>query len=101
MTGRHAAASYAHIELLAYLVTVGGDVHVVDEEGDTPLFTVENEEVGRWLIEHGADPEWKNAEEQTVSTQLSTDCSGNLMQCPPRRGAKLNMTGLRVRPQTC
>jgi hypothetical protein len=27
---------------------------VPDEDGDTPLYTVENVETARWLIEHGA-----------------------------------------------
>lgn len=63
----HAAASYAHLELLDYLLSVGGDVNLADDDGDTPLFIVESVAAARWLIEHGADPRHQNEEGLTVS----------------------------------
>ena len=33
---RHAAASYGHTHILEYLITVGGNVNVTDEDNDTP-----------------------------------------------------------------
>lgn len=65
-TPMHAAASYAHIELLEYLVSAGGDVNVKDADGDTPLFTCETVDAARWLVEHGADAAHKNGEGLTV-----------------------------------
>lgn len=66
MRNRHAAASYHHFDLLLYLISVGGDINIRDEEGETPLFTVESEQAARWLVEHGADPLIQNEEGQTV-----------------------------------
>lgn len=62
----HAAASYAHLELLNYLLSVGGDVNLTDDDGDTPLYTCESVEAARWLVEHGADAGHKNEEGMTV-----------------------------------
>jgi uncharacterized protein len=42
--------------------TAGGDVNVTDEDGDTPLYTVETLEVAQWLVEHGAIVDRVNAE---------------------------------------
>lgn len=64
---RHAAASYHHLELLEYLISAGGDINLRDEDGDTPLYTVESVDMARWLIEHGADPAAQNEEGLTVS----------------------------------
>lgn len=67
---RHAAASYHHYSLLEYLLSVGGDINLPDDEGETPLFTVENVEAAKWLIEHGADPARTNEEGQTVCQEI-------------------------------
>lgn len=61
-TPMHAAASYGHINVLEYLISRGGDVNVTDEDGDTPLYTVETVEVARWLVEHGAIVDCVNEE---------------------------------------
>jgi ankyrin repeat protein len=65
----HAAASYAHIELLEYLVSAGGDINLADEDGDTPLFTVETVRAAQWLVEHGANAAHMNEEGLTVSRE--------------------------------
>jgi ankyrin repeat protein len=63
---RHAAASYAHLELLAYLLTVGGDINLTDDEGETPLFTVETMEAAQFLVAQGANVSQQNEEGQNV-----------------------------------
>ena len=40
----------------------GGNVNITDDDGDTPLFTVESIELAQWLIAHGADHLHRNAE---------------------------------------
>jgi hypothetical protein len=43
---------------------------VTDEDGDTPLYAVENADTARWLVEHGADAGVKNKEGLSVSSWL-------------------------------
>jgi hypothetical protein len=62
----HAAASYAHLELLEYLISIGGDINLRDADGDSPLYVVESVEMARWMIERGADPTIKNDDGLTV-----------------------------------
>jgi ankyrin repeat protein len=69
---RHAAASYGHLELLEYLISKGGDINIADEDGETPIFTVESVEVARWLVEHGANADVQNNEGQSVSPNSSS-----------------------------
>lgn len=38
----------------------GGDVNISDEDGDTPLYTVENIDTAQWLVDHGAVIDWRN-----------------------------------------
>lgn len=45
----------------------GGDVNVADEDGDTPIYTVENVDTAQWLVEHGANVHRVNAEGVSVS----------------------------------
>lgn len=42
-------------------------MNVTDNDGDTPLYTVENVETARWLVEHGASITHTNTEGATVS----------------------------------
>jgi hypothetical protein len=48
----------------------GGNVNVSDEDGDTPLYTVENIETARFLVDNGADFMWKNNDGLTVCQAL-------------------------------
>ncbi|KAI0691519.1 ankyrin repeat-containing domain protein [Cerioporus squamosus] len=61
-TPMHAAASYGHLDILEYLISRGGDVNVTDEDGDTPLYVVENVRTAQFLVEHGAVVNRQNAE---------------------------------------
>jgi len=72
-TPMHAAASYGHLDILTYLISKGGNVNVTDEDGDTPLFTVENIETARFLVDNGADPVWRNHDGLTPAASLEED----------------------------
>lgn len=51
----HAAASYGHEELLAFLLSQGGDATLRDSDGDTPLHYCESPACGDMLLAAGAD----------------------------------------------
>ncbi|TRM65124.1 ankyrin repeat-containing domain protein [Schizophyllum amplum] len=53
-TPMHAAASYGQLQVLEYLISRGGDVNVIDSDGDTPLYTVEDVATAQFLVDHGA-----------------------------------------------
>ncbi|KAI5982322.1 ankyrin repeat-containing domain protein [Pisolithus albus] len=72
-TPMHAAASYGQLPVLSYLVSQGGDVNVIDEDGDTPLYTVENVETAEWLIRHGAAIDRRNNEGISPADHLEED----------------------------
>ncbi|KAI5982029.1 ankyrin repeat-containing domain protein [Pisolithus marmoratus] len=72
-TPMHAAASYGQLQVLSYLVSQGGDVNVTDEDGDTPLYTVENVETAQWLISHGAAVDRRNNEGVSPADHLEED----------------------------
>ncbi|KAJ9090922.1 hypothetical protein QFC19_009348 [Naganishia cerealis] len=72
-TPMHAAASYAHLDLLEYLISKGGDINHPDSDGETPLFTVESVQVAQWMIERGAKIDVRNHEGDTVAEYLFED----------------------------
>ena len=47
-------------------------MNVTDEDGDTPLYVVENVDTARFLVEHGAVVARQNHEGQTV--RVSATC---------------------------
>ncbi|KAJ7227137.1 ankyrin [Mycena pura] len=61
-TPMHAAASYGQLHVLEYLISRGGDVNVEDGDGDTPIYTVENVETAKFLVDHGAVIDRQNSE---------------------------------------
>lgn len=50
-------------------------MNVTDEDGETPLYTVENIETAQFLVNHGADPAWRNHEGLAVCRVLSNSYS--------------------------
>lgn len=50
---------------------LGGDVNITDEDGDTPLYVVEEVSTARWLVEHGAVVDRTNHEGLSVRRRLS------------------------------
>ncbi|KAF9266608.1 ankyrin [Marasmius fiardii PR-910] len=72
-TPMHAAASYGHLHILEYLISKGGNVNVTDSDGDTPLYTAENVETARFLVDHGATIDLVNREGISPITHLSED----------------------------
>jgi hypothetical protein len=96
---RHAAASYGHLELLEYLISKGGDINIADEDGETPIFTVESVEVARWLVEHGANVDVQNNEGQSASPNssshsrfLASDSSSSFVHFSTARRVPLRRT---------
>lgn len=71
----HAAASYGHLALLDYLINEAkGDINIRDNDGDTPLHTVEDVSVARHMVEKlNADFKIKNDEGQTAFDKLLED----------------------------
>ncbi|TIA88768.1 hypothetical protein E3P99_02405 [Wallemia hederae] len=69
----HAAASYSHPELLRYLIQKGGNVNIVDDDNETPLFVAEDADIARLLVEHGADAAHRNSQGQTALERLIED----------------------------
>lgn len=62
-------------------------MNVTDEDGDTPLFTVENIETARFLIDNEADPVWRNHDGLTVcqTFTMNTPTEVVLASSLPRR----------------
>jgi len=52
----HAAASYGHEELIRYLISIGANVNLKDNDGDTPILLCEEPEIFTILKSYGADP---------------------------------------------
>lgn len=70
----HAAASYGHLALLDYLVSQGGDINIVDAEGDTPLHVVEDATVAKVIVEEfKGDYKLKNSDGQTALDKLEEE----------------------------
>jgi len=72
----HAAASWNHPDILTYLVEKGGDINITDDDGETPLFVVENVGMARMVVELGGNPNHRNSEGMTVSNH-SRNLSAN------------------------
>ncbi|KIY43961.1 ankyrin [Fistulina hepatica ATCC 64428] len=72
-TPMHAAASYGRHEVLEYLISKGGDVNATDEDGDTPLYTVEDVATAQLLVRHGATIDRTNAEGVSPIEHLEED----------------------------
>eukprot|EP00644_Phytophthora_capsici_P013486 jgi/Phyca11/115986/e_gw1.29.197.1 len=64
-TPLQAAVSYNHMELVVFLLAVGADVKLGDNDMDTPLHRCESAECAKLLLDHGADLNARNAEGQT------------------------------------
>lgn len=64
---RHAAASYAQIQVLDFLISAGGNVNITDSDGETPLYTVESIDMARYLIDKGAAIDIHNIDGESVS----------------------------------
>lgn len=74
-TPLHAAASYGHIDLLRFLLThekaAPDAINIRDEEGDTPLFLVEDLATAKVLVEEfRADPKVVNTEGNTPAKAM-------------------------------
>ncbi|KAI1311050.1 hypothetical protein EDD11_003557 [Mortierella claussenii] len=63
----HAAASYAHKDLIKYLLDKGANINIQDPDGDTPLFVCEAVDIVKMLIDGGADAKHINDNEMTAA----------------------------------
>ncbi|KAK0500539.1 ankyrin repeat-containing domain protein, partial [Armillaria luteobubalina] len=72
-TPMHAAASYGHIDILEFLLAHGGDINITDDDGETPLYVVEDVVTTRWLIDHGAVIDRTNKEGVSPIESLAED----------------------------
>lgn len=59
------------LRTLLLIGNAGGDVNILDDDNETPLFVVESIEVAKWLVDHGADIKRRNNEHLTVSSLSS------------------------------
>jgi ankyrin repeat protein len=75
----HAAASYDHIELARLLLDRGADVHIKDEDGDTPIQVCESAGMFDLLVTHGADPFLANYLGETLQQRLVDDQEHELL----------------------
>jgi hypothetical protein len=70
----HAAASYAHLDLLRALIQeFNVDPNIKDEDGETALFSVEDVEMAKALIELGTDMSLRNNDDQTAAQKLADE----------------------------
>jgi hypothetical protein len=71
----HAAASYAHEDLLRALVKeFNVTVNLLDEDGETCLFVTEDPKIARLLVEElGVDYHKKNSEDMTAVEKMEAD----------------------------
>lgn len=71
---RHAAASYAHTEIIEFLVKeAGAIVDIRDNDGDTPLLFVEKPEIYELLISLGADAGVRNNNGENIVDKVVED----------------------------
>jgi uncharacterized protein len=74
----HAAASYSHPELIITLVQeYKVDINIKDEDGDTPLFYVEDLDTARCLIGLGADVRILNSDGEGVVERIEESVEGD------------------------
>lgn len=76
---RHAAASYGEMEILEYLLSVGANIALRDEDGDTPLLVSEKPEIFQRLIQAGADPHATNTEGHGIVDKAVEDDNEELI----------------------
>ncbi|KAG2133651.1 uncharacterized protein EDB93DRAFT_1093111 [Suillus bovinus] len=97
-TPMHAAASYGQLETLAYLFSQGGDVNITDEDGDTPLYVVEDTETAQWLLDHGSTLDHRNNDGASVRELGYTQPIEYLQENFPEIAAYLQS---RLNPSSC
>ncbi|KAF2706578.1 hypothetical protein K504DRAFT_447512 [Pleomassaria siparia CBS 279.74] len=86
----HAAVSYAQLPVLRELIgTYKVDVNLLDEDGETPLFAAEKEDVARCLVEEmGADWRIRNSEGKTAEEKVAEEEGEAHEVCQYLRGVR-------------
>ena len=78
---RHAAASYAEIPVLEYLLSLPDvNIELQDSDGDTPLLVAEEPAVYDYLVSRGANPHAQNNDGQGIVEKAVEDRNNNLVR---------------------
>lgn len=72
-TPLHAAAEYAHLDLIEFLLEKGAEINIKDNDGDSPLHACESAEAAAFLVERDADLEAKNNDGLTPLQKAEED----------------------------
>jgi hypothetical protein len=83
---RHAASSYGEIGILEFLVSLGADVNIRDNDGDTPLLVAETPAAFEALVQFGADPQAKNKAGEGIVEKVIEDERPELFEYLVERG---------------
>uniref|UniRef100_M4BA95 Uncharacterized protein n=1 Tax=Hyaloperonospora arabidopsidis (strain Emoy2) TaxID=559515 RepID=M4BA95_HYAAE len=83
-----AAVSYSHIELVVFLLASGADIHLGDNDRDTPLHLCETVECAQVLLEAGADLNARNSDGRTPYDVAIEDENDMLMAMYENLGAE-------------
>jgi hypothetical protein len=86
-TAMHAASSYGHLDVLNYLLSVGGDVNLGDMDGDTPLHACESVECAARLLEAHANIDAPNHSGRTPLYICLKDGREDMVKFLVSRGA--------------
>jgi ankyrin repeat protein len=70
---RHAAVSYSQLELIKFLLSVGANIHIKDNEGDTPILFCEDAETFEYLVSCGANTSDINESGESIFEKVVED----------------------------
>lgn len=77
---RHAAASYNELGAIEFLINLGADVNIRDNDGDTPLLVAEAPATFDMLVKLGADPNAKNHAGESIIEKIVEDNNAELFE---------------------
>jgi ankyrin repeat protein len=66
--------------LLEYLISAGGNVNVLDNDGDSPILFCEDQETFEFLLAHGANPEHRNFRGEGIFEKAVDDDNASLIE---------------------
>lgn len=83
---RHAAASYNELGVIEFLVNLGADINIRDNDGDTPLLVAESPAAFELLVQLGADPHAKNRAGESIIEKIVEDNNSELFEFLVQKG---------------
>jgi ankyrin repeat protein len=75
----HAAVSYGHKDLIAFLLSNGADINLRDEDGDSPILVSEDPEIFEYLISQGANARDVNTANENIFDKAVQDENDSMM----------------------